>query len=59
MRKEGEPIVSKIVTASEVMAKIKSNATIAIGGSGHGHALPEKLIEALAEHYQKTGNPKN
>lgn len=51
--------MSKIVQASEVMAKIKSNATIAIGGNGYGHALPEKLLEALAEHFQETGNPKD
>ena len=50
---------NKVTNVSVVMSNIPSNATIAIGGSGTGHAIPEELIKGLAEYFKNTGRPRN
>lgn len=49
----------KIIEAREAAKIIKDNRTIAIGGAGAGHAVPDKILKALGEHYVETGHPKN
>ncbi len=47
----------KEVNAGEAVARIPDGATIAVGGAGAGHAVPDKLLEALGELYIQTGHP--
>ena len=48
----------KILKAKEAVQLIKNNDTVAIGGGGAGHAVPDDIMKALGEYYQETGNPK-
>jgi propionate CoA-transferase len=48
----------KIVEAKDVVALIGDGATVAIGGAGAGHVVPDKVLKALGEHYKRTGHPK-
>jgi len=49
----------KIVSFEEAVALIHDDDTILIGGSGGGHAVPEKLIVSLKERFLASGNPRN
>ena len=49
----------KIVKAKEAVQVIKDKATVAIGGAGAGHAVPDSILKALGELYSETGSPKN
>ena len=49
----------KILEKEEVVKLIKDDSTVAIGGAGAGHAVPDRILEALGEHYLKTGKPRN
>lgn len=42
----------------EAVARIPDGASIAIGGSGSGHAIPDALLAALGDRFRKTGSPK-
>ncbi|MEZ5362900.1 MAG: CoA-transferase [Bryobacterales bacterium] len=44
-------------TASEAVARIPSGASVAIGGSGSGHAIPDALIAALGARFRASGKP--
>lgn len=48
----------KIIEASEAALLIKDNDTLCIGGGGAGHAVPDKLLEALGERFIRTSSPK-
>jgi len=47
-----------IVNASEAVAHIKDGSTIAVGGAGAGHAVPDKILHALGNHFRETGSPR-
>ena len=47
-----------IVTFEEAVSLIEDGDTLLIGGSGGGHAVPEKLIVALKERFLASGNPR-
>lgn len=47
----------KIVVADEAVSVIDSADTVLIGGSGGGHAVPEKLIEAIERRFLTSGAP--
>ena len=49
----------KAVNAVEAVAQIPDGACIAVGGAGAGHAVPDKVLGALGEHYVNNGHPKN
>jgi propionate CoA-transferase len=49
----------KHVEAREAVAQIKSNTTVAIGGAGAGHAVPDKILKALGDYYVETGRPRD
>ncbi len=40
------------------MARIPDGASIAVGGSGSGHAIPDALLAALGERFRGSGQPK-
>lgn len=48
----------KIVQPREAVQFIKNNDTVAIGGGGAGHAVPDDIMKALGKYYAETGNPK-
>jgi propionate CoA-transferase len=48
----------KKVKPKEAVQFIKNNDTVAIGGGGAGHAVPDDVMKALGEYYLETGNPK-
>jgi propionate CoA-transferase len=49
----------KEVFAEDAVARIPDGATIVVGGAGAGHAVPDKLLEALGELFIQTGHPNN
>nr|HMN84662.1 CoA-transferase [Bauldia sp.] len=48
----------QIVRAREAVGHIRSGDTVIIGGSGGGHAVPEKLIVALEERFLAEREPR-
>ena len=48
----------KVVTFEEAVSLIENGDTLMIGGSGGGHAVPEKLIVALKERYLASNSPR-
>ncbi len=48
-----------IVNAREAVAHIKDGSTIAVGGAGAGHAVPDKILQALGIHFRETGGPRD
>ncbi len=46
-----------VVGADEAVAHIQEGQTIVIGGSGSGHSIAEKLLEALGRRFRQTGSP--
>lgn len=49
----------RLATANEAVRAVPDGATIIIGGSGAGHALPQKFIDTLAEVYTAEGSPRD
>lgn len=49
----------KLVTASDAVRAVPNEATIIIGGSGAGHALPQLFIDTLADVFRAEGAPIN
>jgi len=49
----------KLVDAREAAIVIKDGDTIAIGGAGAGHAVPDRLLQGLGERYVETMEPRN
>ena len=46
------------ISAAEAVASIPVGASVAIGGSGSGHAIPDALLAALGERFRQTGRPR-
>ncbi|MFC2115378.1 acyl CoA:acetate/3-ketoacid CoA transferase [Bacteroidota bacterium] len=49
----------KIVDAKEAVSRIQSGCTIAVGGAGAGHAVPDKILKALGDYFLESGNPRD
>lgn len=49
----------KQVEAEEAVRLIPDGATVIFGGSGAGHAVPQRFIDALAEVYRSEGHPRD
>ena len=49
----------KIVSFDEAVSLVRDGDTLLIGGSGGGHAVPEKLIISLKERYLASGQPQD
>ena len=52
-------MIKPIITAEEAVQMVQSGDTLVIGGSGAGHAIPEKLIEALGQRFRSTLQPRD
>ena len=46
-----------IETAAQAVLRIKDGASVAIGGSGAGHAIPDALLRELGRRHGSTGSP--
>lgn len=49
----------RLVEAEEAVRLIPDGATVIVGGSGAGHAVPQRFIDALAEVYRGEGSPRD
>jgi propionate CoA-transferase len=49
----------RIVSAEDAVRLIRSGDTLAIGGSGGGHAVPERLIVALEQRFLRDAEPRD
>ncbi len=48
----------KVVSFEKAVSLIRDGDTLLIGGSGGGHAVPEKLIVSLKERFRASGEPR-
>ncbi|MGI9584721.1 MAG: CoA-transferase, partial [Acidimicrobiia bacterium] len=49
----------KLVSAEEAARLIPDRATVVFGGSGAGHAVPQRFIDALAAVFRQDGKPRD
>jgi propionate CoA-transferase len=49
----------RLVSASEAVRAVPGGATVIIGGSGAGHALPQLFIDTLAQVFSDEGAPRD
>jgi propionate CoA-transferase len=50
---------TKVIGVREAVGKVRDGATVVIGGSGAGHALPQRFIDELAAVYTEEGRPRD
>ncbi len=50
---------SKVLDVREAVRLVRDGSTIVIGGSGAGHALPQRFIDELAAAFTEEGHPRN
>ncbi len=51
--------MSKILDVREAIGLVRDGSTVVIGGSGAGHALPQRFIDELAAVYAAEGRPRD
>lgn len=51
------PLERPVVNADEAVSQIPDGATLAVGGSGSGHAIPDLLLAALGRRFRQSGRP--
>ena len=51
--------MSKVIEVREAVGLVRDGATIVIGGSGAGHALPQRFIDELAAVFTAEGRPRD
>lgn len=49
----------RLLTAEEAVRAVPDGATVIVGGSGAGHALPQLFIDTLAEVFTAEGKPRD
>lgn len=49
----------RLVDVSEAVGLVADGATVLVGGSGAGHAVPQAFIDALAGHFEEHGSPRD
>ncbi len=47
----------QVLDVNDAVRRIADGATVIVGGSGAGHAVPQRFIDALAEVYGQEGHP--
>src|ERR1051326_1900922 len=53
------PVLERpVVTADEAASLIADGTTVAIGGSGAGHSIPERMLEAIGRRFRDSGKPR-
>ena len=51
--------MTRFVEAGDAVRLIRDGATVIVGGSGAGHAVPQKFIDTLAAVYTAEGHPRD
>jgi propionate CoA-transferase len=51
--------VSKVISVREAVGLVEDGDTVLIGGSGAGHALPQRFIDELAAVFTAEGRPRD
>jgi propionate CoA-transferase len=51
--------MSKVIGVRDAVELVHDGATVVIGGSGAGHALPQRFIDELAAVYTEQGRPRD
>jgi propionate CoA-transferase len=51
--------VTQVVEVEDAVRLIADGATVLVGGSGAGHAVPQQFIDTLAAEYTATGHPRD
>jgi len=49
----------RVLEAEQAIREIPDGATVIFGGSGAGHAVPQRLIDALADVFTAEGHPRD
>jgi propionate CoA-transferase len=49
----------QLIEVDEAVGLIEDGATVIVGGSGAGHAVPQRFIDALARIYREEGHPRD
>lgn len=49
----------ELLSAEETVRRIPDGGTVIVGGSGAGHALPQRFIDTLAEVFESEGRPRD
>src|SRR6476620_1936074 len=58
-REQGPRPVSKVIAVREAIGLVRDGSTLLIGGSGAGHAVPQRFIDELATVYTDEGRPRD
>jgi len=51
--------VTRVIDVRDAVGLVRDGSTVVIGGSGAGHALPQRFIDELASVYAKEGRPRD
>ncbi len=51
--------MSKVIGVGEAVGLIRDGSTVLVGGSGAGHALPQRFIDELAAQFVANGRPRD
>ena len=51
--------MTKVVSAREAVGLVRDGSTVLIGGSGAGHAVPQRFIDELATVFEAEGRPRD
>ncbi len=51
--------MSKVISVREAVELVKDAQTFVVGGSGAGHALPQRFIDELETVFKETGHPRD
>ena len=51
--------MSKVIAVRDAIGLVRDGATVVIGGSGAGHAVPQRFIDELAAVYAEEGRPRD
>jgi propionate CoA-transferase len=51
--------VTRVVEVQDAVRLIPDGATVIVGGSGAGHAVPQRFIDALADGFRAEGRPRD
>jgi propionate CoA-transferase len=47
-----------VLSADDAAALIRDGCTVMIGGSGAGHSIPERMLEAIGRRFRDSGHPR-
>jgi len=49
--------MARVISAAQAAALVRAGDTLLIGGSGGGHAVPDRLMQALGDRFRESGEP--